>query len=180
MTQGLAHLHSLEIVHRDIKPSNILISVLDGSNSTKPQIKLADFGISKVLKPDREDYTNTSVTNPNGTRGWIAPELYESDRFDLKVDVWALGCIFAYTLNEGKHPFGEDISMRIDRIKKKEAMLFVQQDLTIPDSEEAFKLIQDMLATEPIIRPTAKDVLMNNIFFENSISPFLLSRLTFR
>lgn len=52
VTQGLAHLHSKEIVHRDIKPTNILIFVPDGCRS-RPQAKLADFGLSKILSVDR-------------------------------------------------------------------------------------------------------------------------------
>lgn len=83
ISNGLAYLHSLKrpIVHRDIKPSNILISV------TRGQMKLADLGISRELQTNQEDFTNTSVTNPNGTRGWIAPELYYHKRYDLKADI---------------------------------------------------------------------------------------------
>ena len=75
VTQGLAHLHLKGIVHRDVKPTNILIFVPEeGLEAAEPQIKLADFGLSKALETDRDDYTNTNVTNPNGTRGrWMAP-----------------------------------------------------------------------------------------------------------
>ena len=79
ITRGLAHLHELGIVHRDLKPVNILIYVppSEGNEEPKPPIiKLADFGISKALHPDKEDFTNTSVTNPNGTVRWMAPEVY--------------------------------------------------------------------------------------------------------
>jgi len=84
VSKGLAHLHKLGIVHRDIKPTNILI--LEPSLEApynKPQMKLADFDISKILKTEGEDFTNTSVTNPSGTWGWMAPEVYESKRFDF-------------------------------------------------------------------------------------------------
>ena len=57
----------------------------------------------------------------------MAPEVYESNRFDFKVDVWALGLIFGYTLSGGKHPFGDDLITRIDRIKKKEPMVLTEQ-----------------------------------------------------
>ena len=77
VTGGLAHLHEKKIVHRDLKPTNILISI-PSENPSKPVMKLADFGISKMLKPGKDDFTNTSVTNPNGTRGWMPPEVFES------------------------------------------------------------------------------------------------------
>jgi serine/threonine protein kinase len=40
--QALEHAHSMKVIHRDIKPGNILINERD-------QIKVADFGVSKVL-----------------------------------------------------------------------------------------------------------------------------------
>jgi len=164
ITQGLAYLHKLNIVHRDIKPTNILIFVPDGTGS-KPVMKLADFGISKMLEADKNDFTNTSVTNPNGTKGYMPPEVYKEKRFSFQVDVWALGCIFAYILCEGKHPFGEDVITRIDLIRKEKAMLMEKRDMKIVyylDSQ-ALAVIKSMLRTAPK-RPTVEDVL-NHPFF---------------
>ncbi len=121
---------------------------------------------------NKEDFTNTSLTNPRGTRGWMAPELFEEERIDyFKVDIWALGCIFAYTLTwAGEHPFGDDIDKRIDRIIKKEPMLLVQEDLNVlrwilpSKCSEVFELIKSMLDVNPTIRPTVDAVLENSFF----------------
>jgi serine/threonine protein kinase len=43
MIEGLGYIHSKNILHRDIKLDNIL---LDG----KGKVKIADFGVSKVVK----------------------------------------------------------------------------------------------------------------------------------
>lgn len=59
----------------------------------------------------------------------MAPEVYESKRFNSKVDVFPLGCIFSYTLTGGKHPFGEDSNQRINRITRKQPMILIQVDL---------------------------------------------------
>ena len=165
ITQGLVYLHKLEIVHRDIKPSNILIFVPDG-RGTKPIMKLADFGISKMLKADENNFTNTSTENPNGTNGWMPAEVYKKQRLDFKVDVWALGCIFVYTLWEGKHPFGEDVITRIDLIRKEQSMLVNRRDAKRPYKWDfqAFAVIKSMLRTDPSKRPTVKGVL-NHPFF---------------
>ncbi len=162
VTRGLAHLHRLNIVHRDIKPTNILIFVPDG-DVDEPLMKLADFGISKSLNTDKKDFTNTSLTNPSGTKGWMAPEVYQLKRFDYKVDIFPLGCIFAYTLSGGKHPFGDDPDRRSFLIKEEKPMLMVQQDLIKPynysEDGEAFELIKSMLEIDPSKRPTAGNVL---------------------
>lgn len=61
VAQGLNHLHSLNVIHRDIKPKNILIFVPEGER-TRPQIKLADFGLCKVPKADKEDFTTYTLS----------------------------------------------------------------------------------------------------------------------
>lgn len=55
--------------------------------------------------------------------------LYKSNRFDFEVDIWALGCIFRYTLSGGKHPFGDDPDNRAVLIKEKKSTLMVREDL---------------------------------------------------
>jgi len=137
ITQGLAHLHGLGIVHRDINPNNILIYVPLSSDNrsyakSEPQVKLADFGRCKIIN---EDFTNSSTTNPRGTRGWIAPELYHNQRGDFKVDIFALGLIFGYTLSRGnKHPFGDDPHAWAIQIKNGESIKMSRNDLKEPYS----------------------------------------------
>ncbi len=161
---GLAYLHRNKIIHRDIKPSNILISI--PNDGEIPQMKLADFGLSKVLDNSKDDFTNTSVGNPSGTKGWMAPELYEYYRYDSKVDIFPLGCIFGYTLSSGLHPFGDDPIERHYRVKHKMSVLMTISDLKIPycRNSVAFTLILSMVRIEPHFRPTIDEVLKNTFF----------------
>lgn len=65
---GVEYLHGRNIVHRDLKPPNILLSV-DNQTVT---VKLADFGLCKIIS---EDKLNPTVSAISGTPGWMPPEL---------------------------------------------------------------------------------------------------------
>ena len=78
---ALDYLHKLKIIHRDLKPANIFIDEHDN-------IKLGDFGIVKVMKPYMM-YGQTHI----GTPLYMGPEIYKRERYDTKVDIWALGCV---------------------------------------------------------------------------------------
>lgn len=168
LTQGLAYLHAVGIVHLDIKPTNILIFVPEVSSLlTKPQIKLADFGLCKLSKTYQSDFTNSNRTNPKGTTGWMAPELYKSARYDYKADLFPLGCVFGYTLSGGKHPFGDKHTTRQNRIEKQKPMLLTIEDLKRPycnDPITAFELIESLVEMNPANRPTAVEVLSHSFF----------------
>jgi len=83
------YLHENNIVHRDIKPENLLIS----SNGV---VKLCDFGFARALRSEK----NYQYTDYVSTRWYRAPELLVGDaNYSGKVDVWAIGCIFAEIFN---------------------------------------------------------------------------------
>ncbi len=163
VTQALGFLHDNRIIHRDIKPINIFISKPCG-RTVPPRVKLADFNFSYRLHPSKTDFPHSTI-NPTGTRGWMAPELYDSDaECDSKVDIFALGCVFGYTLTiEMKHPFGDDEDERQVRIKEREATSIKKDDL-LRSYSWAFPLVQSMLEMEPTNRPTALQVLDHPLF----------------
>uniref|UniRef100_A0A8C7D2R0 Serine/threonine-protein kinase TAO3 n=1 Tax=Oncorhynchus kisutch TaxID=8019 RepID=A0A8C7D2R0_ONCKI len=76
--QGLAYLHSRNMIHRDVKAGNILL--------TEPGlVKLADFGSASIASP-----ANSFV----GTPYWMAPEVIlamDEGQYEGKIDIWSLG-----------------------------------------------------------------------------------------
>lgn len=94
ITQGIAYLHSLNIIHRDIKPQNILISKskkrlqkpTTGNGNNKTRIMLSDFGLCKKLDFEQSSF-KTNIKNAAGTVGWMAPELLIEDENSNKISV---------------------------------------------------------------------------------------------
>jgi serine/threonine protein kinase len=58
----LQYLHANGVVHRDIKPENLLYETDDDDS----KIKLADFGLSKMVQP----HSNTGMNTLCGTVGY--------------------------------------------------------------------------------------------------------------
>ena len=98
---GLEFLHSQGILHRDLKPSNVFVDV-------EGHMKLADFGISRVLNEDE----TTVQTDAKGTRDWMPVEVIQAIntgqkcRFKKKSDIQVAGMTAFFVLTEGEHPFG--------------------------------------------------------------------------
>uniref|UniRef100_A0A8C7MEZ1 non-specific serine/threonine protein kinase n=1 Tax=Oncorhynchus kisutch TaxID=8019 RepID=A0A8C7MEZ1_ONCKI len=101
--QGLAYLHSHNMIHRDIKAGNVLL--------TEPgQVKLADFGSASIVSP-----ANSFVGTKNrwlyqslklGCFLRMAPEVIlamDEGQYDGKIDIWSLG-ITCIELAERKPP----------------------------------------------------------------------------
>lgn len=95
--EALQFAHEHGIVHRDIKPANILID-------TRGNVKVADFGLAKIVGPQSVNYTATGMMI--GTPDYIAPEALEQGRdIDHRADIYSLG-VMIYELFTGHVPKG--------------------------------------------------------------------------
>lgn len=96
---GLEHIHQHGILHRDIKPGNLLFG-------DRALLKVADFGLAKVVGADGMRLTATTQTL--GTPAYMAPEQIsrEAGPISAATDVWALGAVL-FEMLSGERPFAE-------------------------------------------------------------------------
>ncbi|MGH7636220.1 MAG: serine/threonine-protein kinase [Gemmatimonadaceae bacterium] len=101
----LAAAHEAGLVHRDVKPSNVFLHHVKGDE----QVKVIDFGIAKLMDADavlldsagaRRTATGVLV----GTPAYMAPERLNSEPYDGRADVYAVG-VLLYEMLTGTLPF---------------------------------------------------------------------------
>ena len=92
------HAHRSLIVHRDLKPSNILVTA-DG------EPKLLDFGIAKLLDPERQGLARSAGPPGQGpmTIAFASPEQLDGGPITIGTDIYSLG-VLLYLVLSGRHP----------------------------------------------------------------------------
>jgi predicted Ser/Thr protein kinase len=97
--EALQYAHDEGVVRRDIKPENILLD-------KKGRVKIADFGLARMLKQTPDNFTLTGTNQVMGTPKYMAPEQIEgSHDVDHRADIYSLGVVF-YEMLTGELPLG--------------------------------------------------------------------------
>ncbi|OMJ72458.1 hypothetical protein SteCoe_29085 [Stentor coeruleus] len=84
--QGMAFLHSSNIIHRDLKSLNLLLEELVQSPNDRVHVKITDFGISRAVDEG-------ILTGQMGTCHWMAPEVLASQPYGFPADVYSYGIV---------------------------------------------------------------------------------------
>jgi len=127
-----------KVCHHDLKPENFVYK----SASADSELKLVDFGLSKILSTHRP-----TTRSSGGTPGYKAPEVLSRSDHDESCDMWSLGAIM-YVLLTGEM-LSEDSNFQLDA------------SLLAGMSSDAKDLLQSLLSVDPQERPTAYEALQH-------------------
>ena len=114
LLNAVLYLHDLNICHRDLKPENILL----GSKAPDAELKISDFGLSKIVALSHDFLMTTRCgtpvsahsrsarggdrrrTRPRGAQGYVAPEVLSREvsggelrKYGTSCDMWSVGVI---------------------------------------------------------------------------------------
>jgi len=159
--EALQYAHDEGIVHRDIKPENILLD-------KKGRVKIADFGLAKLLAKAPADFALTQPQQVMGTPAYMAPEQVEHPaEVDQRADIYSLGVVF-YEMLTGELPLGRfaapsqkvQVDVRLDEVvlktlEKEPARRYQQASQVKTDVEQISRAPQAPPALAPAAAPAA-------------------------
>ena len=152
IVEAIKYIMDNNIVHRDLKPHNILINI-----NTK-EIKLCDFGFAKEFK---DTLMSDTVC---GSPLYMAPELLQHQKYNIKSDIWSIGIIM-YEIVMKNHPFkSNNISDLIHKINNNKPILNNSNF-----SKECIELISDLLVVDYKNRLDWNELFNNKWIYNDSV-----------
>jgi len=144
---GLFTIHEKQLLHRDIKSDNLFIC----NNNV---LKIGDLGIARATETGQ-------ASTVCGTIFYMAPEVFNYQKYDAKVDIWAAGIVI-YELMMLKRPFEGG---NTDILKTKIQNLDYEK---VPDTEDERlrKILDKTICIDPNQRVSALDILRLNFISE--------------
>lgn len=146
LSLAIKHIHDQKILHRDLKCQNVFLT-------KSGDVKLGDFGISKVL-----DSTLQMCKTQIGTPYYLSPEICQGQQYNSKTDIWSLGCIL-YELCTLRHAFNaQNMNALLMNI-------ICGKYAPIPSiySSDLKQLVSDCLTKDPKARPSINQILTRPI-----------------
>ncbi|KNA17127.1 hypothetical protein SOVF_082820 [Spinacia oleracea] len=163
IARGMSYLHEIKplpVIHCDLEPSNIL---RDGSG----HLKVADFGVSKMLKVSKRIERDRPVSNEETSCRYMAPELFQNEDYDTKVDVFSFALILQEMI-EGCPPFASKEDKDAQKAYgENERPPFKASGKSYP--HRLRELIEECWSKDPTKRPTFRDIIMRLDHISNNL-----------
>jgi translation initiation factor 2-alpha kinase 4 len=157
--EGLAHIHSLNVVHRDLKPENVFIDA--ASN-----VRIGDFGLATSGHYNVNEKASSTamliggdMTRSIGTAFYVAPEVRSSvgGTYTSKVDMYSLGIIFFEMCY--RPIVGMERAQVIERLRQKQPAL--PSDFDVREKHVQAEIILSLLNHNPKDRPASSELLQS-------------------
>ena len=162
---GISYLHSQRVAHRDLKCENLLLC-------SSGCVKVADFGLSKVLDDEGSNHTKTVVGSPLYMAPEVASALGAYDAF--AADVWTIGMTVLQLLTNTP-PFSKEYTQPL---KYMFMIANCKTNPPIPEhlSEECQDFLRSCLQIDPLMRSSMGQLMMhpfvNEVEKQDAIPPF--------
>jgi len=174
IVKGVKYIHDNNIIHGDLKPENILVN-----NEHGLELGICDFGLA--------NYNNKELCDDVGTRWYKAPEILIQEKYNEKIDIWSMGCIFVFIISKNIIFKGEtDIDQLINILKKlrtkndkyieflskyncnisinKDTCIFAEFLSNIIKSDDLIDLLLNIFQLEPCKRFSINDIILHPYF----------------
>ena len=161
ITQGLNHLHSLKppIVHGGLNENNVLFT-------DKNTAKIADYGNCFVGTPELTSAAQRIVLE------YMPPEILEGNSGNEKVDIFSLGHLTIYIMNQKKpRPilgpnFRKEgtLTARSEVERRADYLDEMKHKLKGGEKHPLFRMVTESLEGEPDSRPSCQNILQRGIF----------------
>ncbi len=186
---GLSYAHGHNIIHRDIKPANIFVcsggNPAERAKNKKLQVKILDFGISKLVDASAKTQQLTAVGEIFGSPFYMSPEQCRGDKVDGRSDIYSVGCSLFETLT-GFVPFEGKTSLDITLLHEEAdppLLSDVNQSIaaSLPDSIDT--VIAKCLAKQPQDRYQSADQMaldLERVRDGKTVAPGVVSTLAQR
>lgn len=144
---ALAAAHRQGVVHRDIKPENLFVTQ-DEEGET--QLKVLDFGIAKLVRPDVALSFQTLDGLILGTPEYMSPEVCRGMPVTADADLWAAGAVLFHAF-AGAPPFEDThVGRLLLRIVRERAPSLRTRRPDLPDA--VIETIDRALEPDPRLR----------------------------
>lgn len=149
----IEYAHAKSVVHRDLKPANVMLLK---AGSPDEEVRILDFGIAKVLRPegDLEGAQSMNTLGGIGTPHYMSPEQIRGQDVDGRSDIYALGVII-YQMCSGLLPFTGKTDLEVATARLERPPTPLKADQTPPHLRT---LVMRLLERQKEDRPDTREL----------------------